>query len=277
MQKSLVFLSTGRYPTLANREFFHFFNYNNLEDFKKHHSCIHEKFLKDKKFFYFEDDGENSWIDEIMKLSPSKRIVSMLDTTSVPHAFTVSIRKFDDKNFIIDFTDISSTMQVHFELEEKASRDALTGIFNRTYFAAAIDRIRENILLQNKHLGIIMLDIDLFKQVNDTHGHSVGDEVLKSFSKLIQSSIRSSDTLLRWGGEEFLILLSVNTIKDTLNIAEQIRKKIESYDFKGVGKLTCSMGCTLYIDQEDIKTAIDRADKALYIAKESGRNSVVDI
>ena len=122
-----------------------------------------------------------------------------------------------------------------------------------------------------------MLDIDLFKQVNDTYGHSVGDEVLKSFSKLIQSSIRSSDTLLRWGGEEFLILLSVNNIKETPNIAEQIRKKIESHYFKGVGKLTCSMGCTLYIDQEDIKTAIDRADKALYIAKESGRNSVVDI
>jgi diguanylate cyclase (GGDEF)-like protein len=119
----------------------------------------------------------------------------------------------------------------------------------------------------------MILDIDFFKKVNDTYGHLVGDEILKSVSALITKHIRAEDTFARWGGEEFVLVLNVGLEKG-FEIAENLRKYIEVETFNEVEGLTCSFGVTEYKEKDTLNSLIKRADKALYEAKESGRNKV---
>ncbi len=125
-----------------------------------------------------------------------------------------------------------------------------------------------------KHpFSLIMLDIDYFKQVNDKYGHTVGDEVLVEYTKLIGSLLREGDTFSRIGGEEFIIILPYAKIEEAQKIAEKLRVKIES--FKKVLPITMSFGVVEYIMGEDIELIFKRVDDALYKAKDSGRNIVV--
>ncbi|MEA2091943.1 MAG: GGDEF domain-containing protein, partial [Campylobacterota bacterium] len=115
---------------------------------------------------------------------------------------------------------------------------------------------------------------DHFKLVNDTYGHNRGDVVLKDFTNIIKNSIRDSDYLIRWGGEEFIVLMRVNAIESLCRTTENIRQRIEDYHFEEVDKITSSFGLTLYLEGEEVTKTIERADKALYIAKENGRNQL---
>ena len=124
-----------------------------------------------------------------------------------------------------------------------------------------------------------MIDVDYFKKVNDTYGHDIGDIVLKTVANIIKSQVRQSDVCIRYGGEEFMVLLyDIKNEKNLLNIAEKIRKKVESTIIstpKGNLRKTVSIGAALYPDDaEHIWQAIKFADVALYKAKESGRNQV---
>jgi diguanylate cyclase (GGDEF)-like protein len=122
-----------------------------------------------------------------------------------------------------------------------------------------------------------MLDIDHFKSVNDTYGHMTGDEVLKAVSDVICNSLRSADFCGRYGGEEFLLVMTQTNIKGALLCAERIRSNIERGRFPNLGpdfRVTVSLGVTEFAGKEDIPTMIGRADKALYRAKETGRNRV---
>ncbi len=126
-----------------------------------------------------------------------------------------------------------------------------------------------------KHFfGIIILDVDHFKEVNDTHGHHVGDQVLVDMADLLKSNVRTTDTLGRWGGEEFLIICPEADEAGTANLAENLRNAIASHKFPVVQSKTASFGVTIHQQGESIKSVIARADKALYVAKNSGRNRV---
>ena len=120
-----------------------------------------------------------------------------------------------------------------------------------------------------------ILDIDFFKKVNDTYGHDIGDRVLKQFVEIIQNSSRNDDLVIRWGGEEFLLLLKVKSIDNTTKILENIRKSIDESYFKEVKHITCSIGATIYKENEKIEDSFKRADEALYEAKNNGRNQVI--
>lgn len=120
-----------------------------------------------------------------------------------------------------------------------------------------------------------MLDIDHFKKVNDTFGHDIGDEVLIHFVQTIDQFSRSDDILIRWGGEEFIMILKVQSQKKLTKALEHIRGVIEIESFKRVGHLTCSIGGTLYQENEAIESTVKRIDEALYQAKSNGRNRVV--
>ena len=121
------------------------------------------------------------------------------------------------------------------------------------------------------------MDIDLFKDVNDTYGHKVGDTVLIQIAMILKQSIRSVDILGRWGGEEFLIICPETNINKAEILAEKIRKTIEDYTFPLVGKITCSFGVSQYHQEDETDDTFQRTDKALYKAKHSGRNSVVAV
>jgi diguanylate cyclase (GGDEF)-like protein len=160
------------------------------------------------------------------------------------------------------------------ELERLAITDPLTSLYNRRKIKELlqneIERVKRHITL----LSIIILDIDHFKSVNDTHGHNKGDEVLVDLARLLQSSVRSTDMVSRWGGEEFLIASVSSNARQTFKLAEKLRNKIEEYDFDGLDKITVSAGVAQYNKDETLVNFINRADKALYFAKSTGRNRV---
>ena len=162
------------------------------------------------------------------------------------------------------------------ELEILATRDPLTGCFNRRAFFETFEIEFSSVKRYGHDLSCVMFDIDHFKNVNDTHGHAAGDMVLKGIADVLRSLLRKTDTIGRYGGEEFCIILPNIDIDGATQAAERFRRGIESYDFSGI-PITSSFGVSI-VDPgiSDVAELIDRADKALYAAKEGGRNRVVN-
>jgi diguanylate cyclase (GGDEF)-like protein len=164
------------------------------------------------------------------------------------------------------------------EAEETSKLDFLTGLNNRrSMFDKA--KLNDKNLKKNAHkTTVIMADIDHFKLVNDTHGHNHGDAVLIQVSELIKSSLRDTDIVARWGGEEFLVLLAKTDTEQGVSIAEKIRETIANNPFiyEGVEhKVTLTLGLASYDSNSNFEETIQRADQALYEGKENGRNRVV--
>ncbi|MBR0597831.1 GGDEF domain-containing protein [Sinanaerobacter chloroacetimidivorans] len=161
---------------------------------------------------------------------------------------------------------------VHNNLAASAILDPLTGAFNRRYFSTYLENEIQSVKWKHKAFSLIMVDIDHFKKVNDTHGHERGDYALKALTETIQNSIRRSDVLSRIGGEEFIVLLPDTDLSTAVQLAERIRKNAANSAIDGIGKLTISLGITEYKDQDTSLSILKRADQALYLAKENGRN-----
>lgn len=166
-------------------------------------------------------------------------------------------------------------------IQETTLIDDLTGVYNRRYIRERLEVDVEKSIREEKSMSVIMADIDYFKEINDTYGHIVGDNVLKDFTRIASKYIRSngSDWIGRYGGEEFLIVLNDTDEDKAEIIAERIRKNLEetTLEYKGNKfSITCSFGVygfrDLHMNTEDI---IHRADINLYEAKEKGRNTTV--
>jgi len=273
LQINIIIISSGNSVIMANQAMFDFFGFNNLDEYLQNNGCICDSFVTNDTFFHLGKValGEN-WISEIKGLPDERRIVTMLDNNSVSHAFSVSVSEFEEGSFIVSFTDISNTMMEHSKLKIKATHDKLTGALNREFFDNNIYSIKND--ARPKQLGFVLCDIDHFKEVNDTYGHNRGDMVLKDFTNIVRDSIRDTDYLIRWGGEEFIVLMRVNSIDSLEQATEHMRTRIEKYNFEGVGKITSSFGITLYIEGEEILDTLERVDKALYKAKDNGRNQL---
>ncbi|MBI4808063.1 MAG: sensor domain-containing diguanylate cyclase [Nitrosomonadales bacterium] len=163
--------------------------------------------------------------------------------------------------------------------------DPLTGIFNRRYLETRCQEEAANVRRYRTPLCAMFLDIDKFKRINDTHGHLIGDEVLRTVAGLIKSELRSNDVLARYGGEEFVVLLPQTGQHHACEIAERIRHTIASHPFRLNGpnesQVTISIGIAQVAEEpegSDLEIAhklFATADEALYLAKESGRNKVV--
>jgi diguanylate cyclase (GGDEF)-like protein len=158
------------------------------------------------------------------------------------------------------------------KLLEQANKDALTKIYNRHVFNQDIEKMNP----QRKNIGqfLIMLDIDHFKNVNDTYGHSTGDTVLIRLSEIISKNIREHDKFYRIGGEEFAIISLHATLNDALEFAERLRQEVKTSSFEKIGSLTVSIGISQIHEDDTGSKLFDRADKALYNAKENGRDQV---
>jgi len=160
------------------------------------------------------------------------------------------------------------------EKEFLASTDALTGAYNRLKFNRVlleeIERKRRNLT----EMSLILFDIDHFKRINDSFGHDVGDEVLKTLSRLVSGSIRAIDIFVRLGGEEFIVLLRDDGLERAEAVAEKLRTVIEANEFPSAGTVTCSFGVTSWAGNDTDISFLKRADAALYSAKEGGRNRI---
>ena len=160
------------------------------------------------------------------------------------------------------------------EYEKSSKEDPLTGCLNRAGFSSVLMREHEELVKNGSPVSFVILDIDHFKDVNDTWGHNVGDEVLVNLTKLIQGKIRNTDALVRWGGEEFVILCCDTPIQNAQFLAEKLRHAIETTQLIKQQVVTCSFGIAEMVAGEDPKRLFDRADKALYASKQAGRNRV---
>jgi diguanylate cyclase (GGDEF)-like protein len=161
------------------------------------------------------------------------------------------------------------------ELTRLASTDSLTGLSNRSYMNEILEKEYSRYMRHNQLYGIIMLDIDHFKKINDDYGHDIGDKVLIQLSRQLELAVRNSDYISRWGGEEFLICCTTINPNDLLPIAETIRLNIFNTEFDITENITVSLGCAIIQPDEKIKELIKRADVALYAAKNNGRNQTI--
>lgn len=164
---------------------------------------------------------------------------------------------------------------------ELAVTDGLTGLYNRRYFDTHLKLLMDRAAARGRPLSICMTDIDRFKQVNDTYGHDVGDEVLREFANRIRTTVRGADLACRFGGEEFIVVMPDTSAEMAAGVAERLRTIIESLPFAipqadGPLKVTASMGiATLRPGSDTAEALLKRADTALYQAKHEGRNRVV--
>ncbi len=167
------------------------------------------------------------------------------------------------------------------KLKEMALRDPLTNLYNRRYFEHTIEKLISLAIRRKEKLCLLMLDIDKFKNINDTYGHDIGDEVLKKLADNLLELLRNSDVITRMGGEEFAIVFPNTPIEAGYQTADKIRKVIENLKIEVKKDIlisfTVSIGITLFDENKDkdVHSLLKRADIALYEAKDSGRNKVV--
>ena len=170
--------------------------------------------------------------------------------------------------------------QLQHALYNMAIHDPLTGAFNKRYLAERIDQEVAFAWRRGRPLSLLILDLDHFKAINDTHGHHIGDEVLREVARYIQSSLRLEDIFSRFGGEEFVVLMRDTSIEQARQVAERLRKGIETLTIPADGlslSVTVSMGIASTTDPGCCSSMdlFSHADKRLYVAKNTGRNRVV--
>lgn len=164
--------------------------------------------------------------------------------------------------------------QLNSTLEKIAYKDTLTGINSRNYFDTTVRDIIHSIEKVNKPVSLIYFDIDHFKKVNDTYGHDEGDKVLIETTSIISKLLRQSDIFIRWGGEEFIIVMLYTNLKGAIITAEKLRHEIEGTVFENIGNITISFGVSEKVPGEFYESWIKRTDDALYRSKATGRNKV---
>ncbi|MFT5236346.1 MAG: diguanylate cyclase (GGDEF)-like protein/PAS domain S-box-containing protein, partial [Shewanella sp.] len=200
------------------------------------------------------------------------------ETMEVEMAF--STLQFEDKKLVITaITDISERKRLEAQLRILASTDPLTGAYNRRSFNEESHRAMSSCSRQQKIFSILLLDLDLFKRINDNYGHTAGDKVLIATVKAINACIREADILGRYGGEEFVIALPDADKHKAKEVANRIRLYIENMEINTEGhsiKITASIGIVTGNDSSNLEKLINQADSYLYYAKDNGRNKVID-
>lgn len=213
------------------------------------------------------DKSEEVWIVSNESVLTAQKIAE--ENASYFKYFTIG--------FILNLIVIILTLfifkkHIYDDLKVSAIHDPLTKAYNRRYFNEYMDNEILRGQRKDKVFCLIMLDIDYFKNVNDTYGHVTGDYVLTTLVEIVNQSIRRYDVLARIGGEEFTILLPDTTRDSAFDLAERVRINVEEYQFKGIHPLTISLGVVELEKSDDGTRMLERADAAMYKAKNSGRN-----
>lgn len=207
---------------------------------------------------------------------------SKLNGSTFPCLVSLTALPVNNKRLILaigrDITELENKTKelekLNKKLLEMSNCDYLTGLYNRRY----LDKIIQYEVKRSKRyrtkLSCILIDIDDFKKVNDSHGHAVGDKALVTLAKIIKNYARETDVCARWGGEEFCILLPDIDANNATFIAERYRCLIENYTFHDASSLTVSIGVSEFIPNEPIDSLFKKVDDALYQAKNSGKNKI---
>ncbi|AXX92366.1 hypothetical protein CPU12_06885 [Malaciobacter molluscorum LMG 25693] len=278
-QDNIVFVSNTKTITNVNKKFLEFFDVNSLEEFLMKSPCISSYFKEDKGCFNLKSITgiEKNWIKYLINLNEVDRIVKIVNKNGEDRVFTINIDDYKQNDFyIVSLTDITELKEKSNLLEYQANHDLLTGLFNRQKFHEIFGKeIRRDKRYQNE-LSLIIFDIDNFKIFNDKYGHNIGDEVLKFIAQIVSKNVREHDTVVRWGVEEFIVLLPETNIAGAIKVAEKIRVALENFQDKTIPeKITASFGVTTLSKEDNESSFIQKANDALYEAKIQGRNRVI--
>ncbi|WP_235015327.1 ABC transporter substrate-binding protein [Oceanicoccus sp. KOV_DT_Chl] len=175
------------------------------------------------------------------------------------------------KGFTVVYVDITDKKKI----EVLSVTDTLTGLANRRHLDESIYGCLDVANRYGRTFSIVLFDLDHFKQVNDTYGHLIGDQILKIIGSILRQNTRNVDLSGRWGGEEFLLICPETEVNAAATLAELLRTIIVQYEFPGASRQTCSFGVAQWVQGDSSETLLSRADKALYAAKDQGRNRVV--
>ncbi len=252
----------------CNTNFLEFFGYENLFDYREQHLVFAEHFIRENG--YYSTTHDITWLDDTLsydrriKMSNYEGIVStfLLRATPLPE---------DLSRFIVKCTEITELDEIYQEQERLAMIDSLTEIYNRLKFQQILEVEWDNVIRNDEKMAIILFDIDNFKTVNDTYGHDFGDLALIQLAELMKSKVEQQHVFARWGGEEFIILVTNTVEKEAFQVAESLRFFIETKQFSGISKLTASFGVALYEKGITREELMRRADIALYEAKKMGK------
>ncbi|MCX7897051.1 MAG: sensor domain-containing diguanylate cyclase [Rhodocyclaceae bacterium] len=220
---------------------------------------LHVNYLPELKWYLFVEQNESKALARIRHVLYVNLSISFFVTLLVAIFAHLALARYQRR------------------LDEMATTDELTGLLNRHAFGIISQKLLAECQRHSTPLSILMLDIDHFKRINDEQGHLAGDAVLAEVAQRLQKSLRASDVAVRWGGEEFLIVLKGCGLEKAKAIAEKLRHALSSAPIVAAGKslsVTASIGVTEYQGKETLESFVDRADGALYAAKRAGRNRV---
>ena len=220
---------------------------------------LNVRYIPELNWYLFVDKPEDGALDQIRNSLYLNLLICLAMMLLVLYLLSRVIRRFQ------------------LRIETQAMQDSLTGLPNRRGFDQIALKAIQDARREQKPLSAMLLDLDHFKRLNDTHGHLAGDEVLSGFAEDVRRCLRDSDIICRWGGEEFIIVLKDTASKGARRVAEKIRLLAEqhTYVFTGTAlQVTVSLGLTELHPDDTLQSLIARADQALYSAKQSGRNRV---
>lgn len=279
-QNNIIILTNKENITNVNKKFLQFFGIDDFENFLETKKNIFDFFIEEFGFITKNQIiKQESWLRYIKDLPEVDRIVKIKNYLHEEKIFTINVEYYENKEhyYVFSLTDITQIKEKSNLLEYQASHDRLTGLFNRNKFDEFYSKEVKRSKRYKTELSIIIFDIDDFKIINDTHGHQIGDMVLKEISQITSIHTREQDIAVRWGGEEFLVLLPHTNLDGARTVANKIKTNIEEYSFIAQLslKITASFGvCELREDDTD-ESLILRTDKFLYEAKNSGKNKVI--
>ncbi len=277
-QHHIIYITDGEKLINTNQAFLDFFECDTMHGFIRSHGSVCNIFEPAKEPFYI-DTNEPKWHRKVADNKENRYKIRIQHHQGIKFFFpSVEVINIDDKEqYVVVLTDITELESEKEKLRLLAMTDPMTGIANRLKFNTVVDNLLELALRYETELSIVMFDVDHFKQVNDNHSHQVGDAALKHLTAVVAEHLRKADLFIRWGGEEFLIILSNTDIDNALMVAEKLRKSIEEEEYDEVGKITCSFGVSCLAKEDTLSDFISRVDEALYQAKRTGRNCVKSI
>ncbi len=223
-------------------------------------SSLWEFWLED--VFVFDPDGDNRPESLMVRL---EYVISITIFVAISLIFPT----------MVGYRLIENHQKMSEEIKRLSEEDYLTKLYNRRKIHEVIDNEISRSKRYNSTFAVILLDIDNFKNTNDSFGHNTGDKVLVEISDIIRRTIRESDISSRWGGEEFLVFCPQTTSEGAFSLAEKLRINIEQNEFEDVGYKTASFGVARIEHGDSVQSLIHRADEALYSAKNSGKNMVM--
>ena len=278
-QDNIIIVTNKEEITNVNKKFLDFFGVDNFDEFIKSRKNIFDFFQEEFGFITKEQiTKQESWIKYIKDLHEIDRIVKIKSALEEEKIFAINVDYYENKDdyYVFSLTDITKLKEKSNLLEYQASHDKLTGLFNRNRFDEIYTKEIKRTKRYNNELSIIIFDIDDFKMVNDTYGHQIGDEVLKEIAKITLNGVREQDINVRWGGEEFLILLPQTNLTGAVTVASKIKSAIKEHIFTDKSlKITASFGVSQLLEEDDEISLISRSDKLLYEAKKTGKDKVI--